>query len=228
GIGRQVGVAMENARLYQQAEEIAAATERGRLARELHDAVSQTLFSASLIADVLPRLWERNPAEAQKRLVELRQLTRGALAEMRTLLLELRPAALEQTPLAELLRQLAEAAAGRGRVDVTVKVRGEAPLPVEIKTALYRIAQEALNNVIKHAGAAHALVTLEQGPQRTLLRISDDGQGFDPAPFLPGHLGLQIMQERAQSIGASIRVTSKAGKGTIVTIIRLKNGSEKE
>jgi signal transduction histidine kinase len=104
------------ARLYEQAEEAAVATERNRLARDLHDAVSQTLFSASLIAKVLPRLWERKPEEGRRRLEEVRRLTRGALAEMRTLLLELRPKALVEADLGDLLRQLTEAFIGRARI----------------------------------------------------------------------------------------------------------------
>ena len=95
-IGKQIGVAMENAHLYEQAEQAAIAAERNRLARELHDAVTQTLFSANLIADVIPRIWKRNPEEGMQNLEELRQLTRGALAEMRTMLLEMRPESLER------------------------------------------------------------------------------------------------------------------------------------
>ena len=139
-IADQLGVAVENARLYEQSEQAAVAAERSRLARDLHDAVTQTLFSASLIAEVLPRIWERNPEEGRRRLDELRELTRGALAEMRTLLLELRPSALVDAPLNDLLRQLAESITGRARVPVTVEVEGECALPPEVKVALYRIA----------------------------------------------------------------------------------------
>ena len=115
----QLAIAIENAHLYEQAQELATVQERQRLARDLHDAVSQTLFSASLIAEVLPRLWERNPDEGRKRLEEIRQLTRGALAEMRTLLLELSPAALVDADLGDLLRQLAESITGRARIPVS-------------------------------------------------------------------------------------------------------------
>ena len=139
--------------------EKAAIAERTRLARDLHDAVSQTLFSASLIAEVLPRIWEKNQPEGKKRLEEIRQLTRGALAEMRTLLLELRPAALADTDLGDLLHQLGESITGRARVPVDVTVNGECHvLTTEVKVALYRIAQEALNNVAKHSGAKRARV----------------------------------------------------------------------
>ncbi len=113
----------------QQLQEKAAMEERSRLARDLHDAVSQTLFSASLIADVLPRLWEKNKEEGLKRLEEVRQLTRGSLAEMRTLLFELRPAALADAELGDLLRQLAEAVNGRARLPVTVEIGGTVKFP---------------------------------------------------------------------------------------------------
>ncbi|MGO8683254.1 MAG: PAS domain S-box protein [Thermoleophilia bacterium] len=123
-IADQAAVAVENARLYEQAQQTAALEERRRLARELHDAVTQTLFSASLIAEVLPRLWERDPQAGMRRLEDVRALTRGALAEMRTLLLELRPAAIVQADLGDLLRQLAEILAGRSRLSVNVTVDG--------------------------------------------------------------------------------------------------------
>src|ERR671939_1213039 len=115
-LAQRAGLAIQNARLFEQAQQVATAEERQRLARELHDAVTQTLFSASLIAGVVPRLWERDPEEARVRVEELRRLTRGALAEMRTLLLELRPAALVETPFGHLLHQLAEATAIRTSV----------------------------------------------------------------------------------------------------------------
>ncbi len=213
-IGRQVGVAVENARLYEHAEEAAAAAERNRLARDLHDAVTQTLFSASLIAEVLPRLYERNPEEGARRLEELRQLTRGALAEMRTLLLELRPAALSEAPLGNLLKHLAEATTGRSRIPVTLRVDCECQLTSDVKLAFYRIAQEALNNVAKHSGATQAEVALRHTVGQVTLTILDDGRGFDPEAVGSDHLGLNIMQERAQAISATLEVESEPGEGT--------------
>ena len=213
-IGRQVGIAVENARLYEHVEEAAAAAERNRLARDLHDAVTQTLFSASLIAEVLPRLYERNPEEGARRLEELRQLTRGALAEMRTLLLELRPAALTEAPLGNLLKHLAEATTGRSRIPVTLRVDCECQLPPDAKLALYRIAQEALNNVAKHSGATRAEVALRHTPGQVTLAILDDGRGFDREAVGSDHLGLNIMHERAQTIGATLEVDSEPDEGT--------------
>jgi two-component system nitrate/nitrite sensor histidine kinase NarX len=215
----QVALAIENARLHARAREVAALEERQRLARELHDAVTQTLFSASLIADVLPALWERDPAQGAARLDELRALTRGALAEMRTLLLELRPDALLEAGLADLLRQLVEAFTGRARVRATLAVEGQRPVPPAVQVAFYRIAQEALNNVAKHAQARSAAVTLRQDPERVELAVADDGRGFDPAAATAGHLGLRIMRERAAAAAAALVVTSRPGAGTRVALV---------
>ena len=150
--------------LAKKAADEAVGLERTRLAHDLHDAVTQTLFSASLIAEVLPELWQIDAAEAQASTDELRQLTRGALAEMRTLLLELRPATLTQTRFGDLLKQLAEALVGRTRLPIDLCVEGERDLPPEVQVALYRIAQESLNNVIKHARARHVWVQSHSGP----------------------------------------------------------------
>ncbi len=226
-IGQQIGVAVENALLYQQAEETATAAERTRLARELHDAVTQTLFSASLIAEVLPDLWAVNEAEARHRLEELQQLTRGALAEMRTLLVELRPNALVQIPLPDLIRQLCESLIGRARLPIEVNIAGNCKLPPDVQVALYRITQEALNNVVKHSKATHAIVTLRL--QETVrLSVSDDGCGFDVQTVPPDHLGLKIMRERAEAIGARMSVVSEPGEGTQVTISWAKASRESE
>jgi len=215
----QAALAIENARLRAQAAEAAVAAERNRLARDLHDAVTQTLFSSSLIAEVLPRLWARNPEEGRRRLAELRELTRGALAEMRTLLLELRPSALVEAKLSDLVRQLAESITGRARVPVGLAVEGECDPEAEVKIALYRIAQEALNNVAKHAGASEATVRLRCRPGRVELCVCDDGLGFDPASLPPDSLGLGIMRERAEAIGAAIEIDSLVGNGTRVNVI---------
>ncbi len=211
-------LAIESARLYTQIEQNAVAAERNRLARDLHDAVTQTLFSASMIADVLPRIWQRNPEEGHRRLAELRELTRGALAEMRTLLLELRPAKLIEVEIGELLRQLAEAISGRTRVPVEVKITGEPIMPTDVKIAFYRIAQEALNNVAKHAQARHVQLQLACQPAAMSLTVTDDGTGFVFATITPEHLGLGIMRERAEDIGATLRVQSAPGQGTQITV----------
>jgi signal transduction histidine kinase len=215
----QAALAIENAQLRVRAAQAAVAAERSRLARDLHDSVTQTLFSASLIAEVLPRLWERSPAEGRRRLEELRQLTRGALAEMRTLLIELRPAALTEAPLAELLKQLAEAVTGRARVPVTVNITGECKLVPETRVALYRIAQEALNNVAKHSSASQAVLELACEPDGCRMVVCDDGRGFDATAISADHLGLDIMRERADAIGATLTIDSHPGQGTHVCVV---------
>jgi signal transduction histidine kinase/predicted hydrocarbon binding protein len=217
-IADQVAVAMENARLYEQAEQSAALAERNRLARDLHDAVSQTLFSASLIAEVLPQLWEKNPAEGRRRLEELRELTRGALAEMRALLMELRPSTLTDFSLGDLLRQLAEAEIGRSRLGVDLSIANERSLPPEIKIAFYRIAQEALHNVGKHAGATCVNMLLQFESNFVELVIADDGRGFDVENIPPNSLGVGIMRERAAKIRGNFTITSQIGEGTKITV----------
>jgi signal transduction histidine kinase len=180
--------------------------------------VTQTLFSASVIADVLPRLWERRPEEGTRRLEELRQLTRGALAEMRTLLLELRPAALLEARLADVLRQLAEAFTGRARLPVAVQAEGDTTLPPDVQVGFYRITQEALNNIVKHAAASQVIIELQTTPQRVRLCVYDNGRGFDPTQIPAGHLGLGIMRERAAAIGSHLDIESTPGAGTRITV----------
>jgi PAS domain S-box-containing protein len=221
--GDQAALAIENARLRLQVERTAVTAERNRIARDLHDSVTQTLFSASLIAEVLPRLVERNPGESVRRLEELRQLTRGALAEMRTLLLELRPATLTEVGMEELLRQLSEATRGRARVPVTLEIDGvdalpPDALPPDVKTAFYYVAQEALNNVVKHAHAQQIDIFFGAQADGATLIVRDDGQGFDSSLVTPEHLGLQIMRERTESIDAVLEIQSRPGAGTQVRI----------
>lgn len=217
-IGKQVGVAMENARLYEQAEQTAITAERSRLARELHDAVTQTLFSANLIADVIPRIWRRSPEEGMQNLEELRQLTRGALAEMRTLLLEMRPESLERSDIKSLITQLADAFIGRVRVPFSLDIQGDCELTHEVKLVFYRVAQEALNNIAKHSGARQVELHLECQPGQMNLLIKDDGLGFETSSITPDHLGIAIMHERASSIGACLAIESQLGQGTRVEL----------
>ncbi|MBE0699845.1 MAG: sensor histidine kinase [Anaerolineaceae bacterium] len=217
-IGKQIGVAMENAYLYEQAEHNAILSERNRLARELHDAVTQTLFSASLIADVTPVIWKRSPEEGLQHLEELRQLTRGALAEMRTLLLEMRPESLNRADLKNLISQLTDAFIGRVRIPVDLQIHGTCDQNQDVKIVFYRVAQEALNNIAKHSGARHVSLHLDCQPGHLHLRIQDDGLGFDMVSILPGHMGVAIMRERASSIGASLMVNSQPGLGTTISL----------
>lgn len=213
-----LAVAVENERLHEQDARQAAVRERQRLARELHDAVTQTIYSATLIADALPEVWRREPDEGLRNLATLRRLVHGALAEMRTLLFELRPGALRAAPLDTLLERLGAALSGQIQVPVEVTVEEEVPVPTDVKVALYRVAQEAFSNIAKHAraGAVSASVVADAGGATMIVR--DDGRGFDLSAVSPERMGLRIMRERLDEIGASIAVDSVPGGGTMIVV----------
>jgi signal transduction histidine kinase len=226
-IADHAALAIANADLRAQAEEIAINAERSRLARDLHDAVTQTLFATSLISEVLPRIWQKNPDEGKKKLMEIRELTRGALAEMRTLLMELRPTALMDVPLSDLLVQLSEAFTGQARVPVAFSTNERCALPAELQTGFYRIAQEALNNIAKHARASQVEMTLTHSPEQVRLWIKDNGRGFNPENISSDHLGLQIMAERAQAMNAVYDLQTEPGQGTCIEVTWERNGTSK-
>jgi len=209
----------------EQIEQIAAAAERERLARELHDSVTQALFTTCLIADTLPRVWDRDQGQAQKGLELIRRLSNGALAEMRALLLELRPDTLEEQDLDILLRQLADGLRARTQITITTTIMGDCKLPREVRIGLYRIAQEALNNIIKHSGASIAKIRLNCTQEGVTLSVIDNGRGFDPDTTPPGHFGLKIMHERSLAIDANIRINSRFGQGTEVVVQWEEKGS---
>jgi two-component system nitrate/nitrite sensor histidine kinase NarX len=217
-VANQAAVTMINAELYGNAQALAVLEERQRLARNLHDAINQSLFSAGLIAEVLPRLWDRDQDEARRSLEDLRRLTRGAQAEMRALLAELRPSTLTDADLGDLIRLLGNAHSGRTNTDVVVNVVENVILPAEVQVAFYRICQEALFNIAKHAKAKQVQINLEQKGALFELSIHDDGKGFNPGQTISGHYGLNIMQERAKAAGVELLLTSQPGKGTTVVI----------
>ena len=231
-VANQAAITMVNAELYQQAQALAALQERQRLAQNLHDAVNQSLFSAGLIAEVLPRLWDRDQDLARQSLEDLRRLTRGAMAEMRALLAELRPSTLTDSDLGDLLQLLGNAFTGRTNVTATVSVTGQATLPADVQVAIYRISQEALNNIAKHADASKVEIHLKHEDASTELSIRDDGQGFDPSQLTtttttPGHYGLSMMRERAEAIGAQLSIISQLNHGTEL-FIRWTEAGKKE
>ena len=217
----------EYAQLHDTARTLAATEERTRLARELHDSVTQVLFSASLLAEALPQIWRRDPELAAESLDGLRRLTHGALAEMRTLLLELRPASLFKTSLPELISQLTEAVTTRSGLPFDLQIEQIPVLPEDVHISFYRIAQEALNNVVKHARASRIEIRLgafsrpsDAAPadQTVSLTISDNGVGFSGKNDQPGHMGLGIMRERATAIGADLSIESEPGRGATVAL----------
>ena len=217
-IAADISRVVDSTWLQEKERQAAAGEERSRLARDLHDAVTQTIYSASLIAQVLPTVWERSPTEGQRNLVKLRQLVRGALGEMRTLLFELRPASLEAADLTTLLRHLGDALTGRSRIPVTFQTAGESHPPTEVKIAFYRIAQEAFNNIAKHSEATQAIVELQSDSNQVKLSVRDDGRGFDQNNVAEDKLGIQIMTERANDIDARLELNTTPGKGTQISL----------
>jgi len=214
----QLAVAIDNIHLNEQTGRAAAADERSRIARELHDSLTQTLFTASVLAEATPRIWIKDQGIARQNMEKLGVLIRGALAEMRSLLLELRSDAQPDQTLDQLLNTLAEATRARSNMAVSISIEVERELPADVTMTLYRIAQEALNNVIKHAEATVVDITLLDQPDRVTLRIRDDGRGFDPQVIPAGHMGISIMAERAQKIGADMQIQSQPNRGAEVSV----------
>ncbi|HEX6507980.1 MAG TPA: PAS domain S-box protein [Chloroflexota bacterium] len=222
-VGRQAAVAVENARLYEQARQWAAADERARLARELHDSVTQALFSMTLHARTTHMYLEREGIDASSPLArsvrQLSDLTQGALAEMRALLFELRPGSLREEGLVAALRK--QAAALSAREELTVEVQappGRIALDETIEAQLYRLSQEALHNVVKHAQASHVQLCLRMDDETVALEIADNGVGFDPSIDHPGHIGLSTMSERAHALGGQLELRTAVGQGTTVRV----------
>lgn len=225
-VANQAAITLVNAQLYEQAQTVAMLQERQRLAQNLHDAVNQSLFSANLIAEVLPRLWEQDPDAGRESLEDLRRLTRGAMAEMRSLLVELRPVVLTDSKLGDLLRQLGDALTGRTNIPVTVTITGQGNLPAKVQVAFYRLCQEGLNNIAKHAEASQVTISLKYGADNVELHIQDDGCGFNPDNIPAGHYGLNMMRERATVIGAELSVTSQPGHGSEIAIHWVKTAEQ--
>ncbi|HEY7294903.1 MAG TPA: GAF domain-containing sensor histidine kinase, partial [Dehalococcoidia bacterium] len=218
--GEQAAIAIEHARLFEESRRLAVVDERNRLARELHDSVTQSLFSISLITRALPNLMDREPERARERVERLAELSSGALAEMRSLIFELRPAALEQEGLVAAITKFAAAFESREGIKIAVRVARERRLPLDQEEALFRIAQEALNNVAKHAQATNVSISLDYDDGCTTLTVRDNGVGFDPAKQPAGRrgFGMTSMRERATLAGATLEVRSAPGAGTEVCV----------
>jgi signal transduction histidine kinase len=217
-VAAQAAIAIENARLYEAAAGTAALEERQRLARELHDSVSQALFGIGLGARTARTLIDREPERAVAPINYVLSLAEAGLAEMRALIFELRPEALEQEGLVAALEK--QVAALKARYDVEVKAT--LPMALEasqpVQEAIYRIAQEALHNIVKHARASTVRIALVAGDGALTLRIADDGVGFDTGGAFPGHLGLTTMAERAAKLGGTLRLESAPGAGSTVEV----------
>lgn len=219
-IGQQIGLAVENARLYEQAQQLAIVRERSRLARDLHDSVTQTLYGATLCAEAAARQLSIGQVDqAAEHLREIRTSTQTALREMRLLIFELRPGALKRDGLAAALQSRLEAVEQRGGMAAELKVTGTLQLSAEVEMGLYRIAQEALNNVLRHSHARRVVVSLQQRDGLVTLEVADDGQGFDPsASQARAGFGLSGIEERAARMGGRLSIDSAPGSGTRVRV----------
>ena len=212
--------------LHRKETKEAAEEERQRLARDLHDAVTQSIYSASLIAEALPAVWKREPDEGLRTLETLRRLVRAALAEMRTLLFELRPATLDAAPLDTLLQRLGDSLGGQAQIPVDIHVDEDVSLPRDVKLVFYRVAQEAFSNIGKHARATRVTAVVGAQGGGAMLTVRDDGNGFEPGAVTGDHMGLRIMRERLDRVEASLAVDSAPGRGTTVTVVWPRPGPD--
>lgn len=217
---QRAGLAIETARFYEREEQVAVMQERNRLARDLHDSVTQSLYGVTLYAEVAAQLLKSGElGKAGENLQELKGMALDALAEMRLLIYELRPSVFEQEGLIAAIQTRLDAVEGRVGLETNFVIEGEITLPAKVEEGLYRIAQEALNNILKHAHARSVTITLAQDGDSARLEVADDGAGFDPAQACAaGCMGLRGMRERAKEMGAEFEILSQAGGGTKIIV----------
>ncbi|WP_344569244.1 GAF domain-containing sensor histidine kinase [Streptomyces axinellae] len=217
-LAQHAAIALTNARLYERSRELTIAGERARIGHDLHDAVSQKLFSLRLTAQAAAALVDRDPARAKAELHEVARLSAEAVDELRAAVVEMRPAALDEDGLVATLRTQAQILDRAHTAEVTFACEGVRALPSAQEEALLRVAQEALHNALRHADAAHVRVTLVRRGPGAVLTVTDDGAGFDPGAVRTSgrHLGLVSMRDRAGGVGGRLTVLSEPGKGTAV------------
>ncbi|GLW13270.1 GAF domain-containing sensor histidine kinase [Streptomyces kronopolitis] len=217
-LAQHAAIALTNARLYERSRELTIAGERARLAHELHDAVAQKLFSLRLTAQAATALVDRDPARAKDELHQVAALAAEAADELRAAVVELRPAALDEDGLIATLRSQIQVLDRAHSAHVTFTAHSVRALPAAQEEAVLRVAQEALHNALRHSGAGRVEVTVTRSGPGALLRIADDGCGFDPALVRRAgrHLGLVSMHDRAGGVGGRLTVESEPGKGTAV------------
>jgi signal transduction histidine kinase len=208
--------------------EVILFNDRNYIARELHDTVTQTLFSANLIAEVLPKLWKKDPESVINRLNEIRLLNSAALTEMRALLFDLRPSSFKNEDLGEHLKELVKTIGIKSKIPISVEIVKKYGYSHNVELGFYRIAQETLNNIIKHSCATKATLVLKSLSGKIIMTIDDNGVGFNPEATSPENLGLIIMKERAKMIGASLDLDSRPGKGTKISVIYNNNNNNKK
>jgi signal transduction histidine kinase len=192
--------------------------ERQRLARELHDSVSQALYGIALGARTARTQLERDPAKVAEPLDYVLSLAEAGLSEMRALIFELRPESLQNEGLVAALKKQADALHARHKLEIVTAFCPEPDLSLDTKEALYRIAQEALQNVAKHASATRVEMSLQMTDERLTLEVRDNGKGFDTGREFPGHLGMKSMPERTAQIGGEFHIHSQPGAGTMITV----------
>ncbi|MFG2503749.1 GAF domain-containing sensor histidine kinase [Streptomyces sp. NPDC048441] len=217
-LAQHAAIALTNARLYERSRELTIAEERSRLAHELHDAVSQKLFSLRLTAQAAATLVDRDPSRAKGELQQVAVLAAEAADELRAAVVELRPAALDEDGLVATLRTHTHVLDRAHSAEVTFESRGVRALPAAQEEAMLRVAQEALHNALRHSGAEHVRVALARRGSGAVLRVTDDGSGFDPRVIRRAgrHLGLVSMRDRASGVGGRLTVESEPGKGTTI------------
>ena len=219
-IGHQIGVAVDNAQLYEQAQQLAVMKERNRLARDLHDSVTQALYGVTLYSEAASRQLASGDVDlVANHLAEIRATAQESLREMRLLIFELRLPALRSEGLAAALQARLDSVESRVGLDTTFRVEGASKLAPDVEEGLYRIAQEALNNALKHAHASSVSVVLHHNDRVVSLCIQDDGIGFDPsAARAQGGFGLTGMEERVTRLGGELTITSSPGEGTRIEV----------
>ncbi|MFJ4846195.1 MULTISPECIES: GAF domain-containing sensor histidine kinase [unclassified Streptomyces] len=217
-LAAHAAIALTNARLYERSRELTLAGERARIAHELHDAVSQKLFSLRLTAQAAAALVDRDPARAREELRQVAALAAEAADELRAVVVELRPAALDEDGLLATLRTQAQVLGRAHTAHVSFSHGKVRALPAAQEEAVLRVAQEAMHNALRHAGASSVTVRLEARGRGAVLRITDDGRGFDPSAVRRAgrHLGLVSMRDRADGVGGALTVESAPGKGTVI------------
>ncbi|MFJ8646942.1 GAF domain-containing sensor histidine kinase [Streptomyces sp. NPDC093546] len=217
-LAQHAAIALTNARLYERSRELTIAEERSRLAHELHDAVSQKLFSLRLTAQAAAALVDRDPARAKGELQQVAALAAEAADELRAAVVELRPAALDEDGLVHTLRTQIQVLDRAHSAHVTFDARGIRALPAAQEEAVLRVAQEALHNALRHSGAELVSVSLRRHGQGALLSVADNGKGFEPRTVRRAgrHLGLVSMRDRASGVGGKLTVQSEPGKGTTI------------
>jgi signal transduction histidine kinase len=213
-----VALAIQNARVHEQSRKLSVMKERQKLARELHDSVSQALYGIALGLQTSQILLERDPTQLKAPLEYCLALANTGMAEMRALIFELRPESLELEGVVMALTKRAAALCGRYGIEVCETYCPEPPVSMAVKEAIFRIAQEALQNVIKHSQATSVEICLEEGDKTLELTLRDNGRGFKTTGFHPGHLGLKSMEERAEQVGGSFTLQSAPGQGTRIHV----------